>query len=272
MSTNSGATPASSPRRTAPVRWPAPGSGPHPRRVRIPQLQEMKLRGERWAMLTAYEQYAAEIFDEAGIPVLLVGDSAGNNVFGYETTMPVTRRRDGHADRRRCPAACGMRSSSATCRSAPTRPVPQQALETCDPVHEGGRRPRGQARGRQTPLCRRSRRWSTAGIPVMAHIGFTPQSEHTLGGYRVQGRGDAADRLVEDACALEEAGAFAIVHGDGAGRRGRAGHRGARDPDDRHRRRAALRRPGAGLAGHGRPARRQDGRASSSSTPTCAAP
>src|SRR5690242_21702982 len=69
---------------------PGAGVGPHRRRVRIPQLREMKERGERWAMLTAYEQYAAEIFDEAGIPVLLVGDSAGNNVFGYETTIPVT--------------------------------------------------------------------------------------------------------------------------------------------------------------------------------------
>src|SRR5690349_1804071 len=69
---------------------PGAGVGPHRRRVRIPQLREMKQRGEKWAMLTAYEQYAAEIFDEAGIPVLLVGDSAGNNVFGYETTIPVT--------------------------------------------------------------------------------------------------------------------------------------------------------------------------------------
>ena len=70
---------------------PQAASGPAPvRRVRIPHLQAMKERGERWAMLTAYDQYAAEIFDEAGIPVLLVGDSAGNNVYGFETTVPVT--------------------------------------------------------------------------------------------------------------------------------------------------------------------------------------
>ena len=61
-----------------------------PKRVRIPHLQAMKERGERWAMLTAYDMYAAKVFDEAGIPVLLVGDSAGNNVYGYETTVPVT--------------------------------------------------------------------------------------------------------------------------------------------------------------------------------------
>ena len=70
---------------------PAPGSVPSTlKRIRIPHLQAMKERGERWAMLTAYDQYAAEIFDEAGIPVLLIGDSAANNVYGYETTVPVT--------------------------------------------------------------------------------------------------------------------------------------------------------------------------------------
>src|SRR5476651_827730 len=69
-----------------------PGSAPAStlKRIRIPHLQAMKERGERWAMLTAYDQYAAEIFDEAGIPVLLIGDSAANNVYGYETTVPVT--------------------------------------------------------------------------------------------------------------------------------------------------------------------------------------
>src|SRR4029079_11072967 len=69
----------------------SPGSTtPALKRIRIPHLQAMKERGERWAMLTAYDQYSAEIFDDAGIPVLLVGDSAGNNVYGYETTVPVT--------------------------------------------------------------------------------------------------------------------------------------------------------------------------------------
>ena len=110
---------------------PAPyGAGPlagagvgRSRRVRIPQLQEMKQRGERWAMLTAYEQYAAEIFDEAGIPVLLVGDSAGNNVFGYETTIPVTVDEMVPLVARGVPQRRGTRWWSPTCRSAPTRPA-----------------------------------------------------------------------------------------------------------------------------------------------------
>ena len=94
-----------------------------------------------------------------------------------------------------------------------------------------------------------------AGIPVMGHIGFTPQSEHVLGGYKVQGRGAGADKLMEDALALEDAGCFAIVMemvpAPGRG----PGHRGAAHPDDRHRGRPALRRPGARVAGHGRAAR-----------------
>ncbi len=179
------------------------------RRVRIPHLQAMKERGERWAMLTAYDQYAAEVFDEAGIPVLLVGDSAGNNVFGYETTLPVT------VDEL-------IPLARAVSRAAPHALVvgdlpfgsyqagPEQALATATRfmkeslVHavklEGG--------AHLTPTVQALVR---AGIPVMAHVGFTPQSEHALGGYRVQGRGDAADQLVQDALALEEAGAFSLV-------------------------------------------------------------
>ena len=68
----------------------AASTAPSPRKVRIPHLHALKAEGRRWAMLTAYDMYAAQIFDEAGIPVLLVGDSAGNNVYGYETTVPVT--------------------------------------------------------------------------------------------------------------------------------------------------------------------------------------
>ena len=105
------------------------GSGPQPaagaapvRRVRVPHLQAMKERGEKWAMLTAYDQYSAEIFDEAGIPVLLVGDSAGNNVFGFETTVPVT------VDHllplvKAVTAQAGEPWSSPTCPSARTRPA-----------------------------------------------------------------------------------------------------------------------------------------------------
>jgi 3-methyl-2-oxobutanoate hydroxymethyltransferase len=202
----------------APAEQPAPygsgplpgaGVGPHRRRVRIPQLREMKERGERWAMLTAYEQYAAEIFDEAGIPVLLVGDSAGNNVFGFETTIPVT------VDQMVMLTAAVSRSvqHALVVGDLPFgsyQAGPQQALETATRyMKEGGAHAVKLEGGKR--VVPQVEALVQAGIPVMAHVGFTPQSEHTLGGYRVQGRGDQAGRLVDDACALERAGAFAVV-------------------------------------------------------------
>jgi 3-methyl-2-oxobutanoate hydroxymethyltransferase len=176
----------------------------------VHHLQQLKERGERWAMLTAYDQYSAEIFDEAGIPVLLVGDSAGNNVLGYETTLPVT------VDE----LLPLVRAVSRSARHALViadlpfgsyQSSPEQALASAMRMMkeglahgvklEGGRRVVPQVEA-----------LVGAGIPVMAHLGFTPQSEHTLGGYRVQGRGDdAAERLVNDACALQAAGAFSVV-------------------------------------------------------------
>ncbi len=100
---------------------------------------------------------------------------------------------------------------------------------------------------------------ATNGIPVMAHIGFTPQSEHSLGGYRVQGRGDTASRLIDAAHAMEDAGAFAIVMEMVPGEVAAQITEELVDPDDRHRRGSRLRRPGARLAGRLRPAHRQDG-------------
>ncbi len=183
--------------------------GPATRRVRTRDLLAAKQRGERWAMLTSYDQYTASIFDEAGIPVLLVGDSAANNVYGYETTVPVT------VDEL-LPLVRGV--VRATKRPLVVGDLPfgsyeegtTQALRTgvrfmkeggCHAVKlEGGRRVAPQIAA-----------LTGAGIPVMAHIGFTPQSEHTLGGYRVQGRGDAAEDVLADAYAVAEAGAFAVV-------------------------------------------------------------
>jgi 3-methyl-2-oxobutanoate hydroxymethyltransferase len=169
----------------------------------------MKERGERWAMLTAYEQYSAEIFDEAGIPVLLVGDSAGNNVFAYETTIPVTVEQM-------------LMLIGAVSRSVKHSLVvgdmpfgsyqsgPQQALETATRfMKEGGAHAVKLEGGRA--VAPQIAALTAAGIPVMAHIGFTPQSEHAIGGYRIQGRGEAAEQLIDDARTLEEAGAFAIV-------------------------------------------------------------
>ena len=184
-------TPPTAPARAAAATGPAPV-----KRVRIHHLRAMKERGERFAMLTAYDQFAAEIFDEAGIPVLLVGDSAANNVLGYETTLPVTV--DELLPLVRA-VSRGARARAGRRRPAVRRlPVLARAgAGHRGPVHEGGWRARGQAGGRRATSCRTSRRSSQAGIPVMAHIGFTPQSEHGLGGYRVQGRGEAGDELVK---------------------------------------------------------------------------
>ncbi len=179
------------------------------RRVRTRDLFAAKERGERWPMLTSYDQYTAGIFDQAGIPVLLVGDSAANNVYGYETTVPVTVdellplvRAVVRATRR---ALVVGDLPFGSYEEGPT-----QALRTavrfmkeggCHAVKlEGGRRCAAQIAA-----------ITGAGIPVMAHIGFTPQSEHALGGYRVQGRGDAAEDVLADARAVTEAGAFSVV-------------------------------------------------------------
>jgi len=193
---------------------PADGSGSaaagsRPRRYRVHHLRDMKNRGEKWAMLTAYDQYTAEIFDQAGIPVLLVGDSAANNVFGYETTLrvtvdeliPLARAVAGAVDRALVVADLPFGSYQAS---------PEQAFHTAvrfmkeAGVHavklEGGRT--------VVPMVEKL---TQSGIPVMAHIGFTPQSEHSIGGYRVQGRGDQAAGLIDDAVALAEAGAFSVV-------------------------------------------------------------
>ena len=187
-----------------------PGDGaPSLRRVRIPHLHRMKRDGQRWAMLTAYDRYAAEIFDAAGIPVLLVGDSAANTVLGYDTTVPVTvdellplvRAVARAAKRALVVADLPFGSYGATPEQGAATAVRFMKEGLAHAVKlEGGRD--------MAPTVETLVRM---GIPVMAHLGFTPQSEHTLGGYRVQGRGDGAERLLEDAHALERAGAFAVV-------------------------------------------------------------
>jgi 3-methyl-2-oxobutanoate hydroxymethyltransferase len=180
-----------------------------PKRIRIPHLHALKERGERWAMLTAYDTYTAEIFDEAGIPVLLVGDSAANNVYGYENTLPVTVEE-------LLPLVAAVVRGARSALVVADLPFgsyqtgPEQALTTAFRfMKEGGAHAvKLEGGSRFTPQVDAL---VGAGIPVMAHLGFTPQSEHALGGFRVQGRGAAADRLVADALALQAAGAFAVV-------------------------------------------------------------
>ena len=179
------------------------------KRVRTHHLQQMKERGERWAMLTAYDQYAAATFDEAGIPVLLVGDSASNNVYGNETSLPVTvdeliplvRAVTRSVRRALIVADLPFGSYQGT---------PQQAFDTAVRFMKEANAHAIKLEG-GIPVVPQVKLLTQAGVPVMAHIGFTPQSEHNLGGYRVQGRGDTVARLIEEAEALQDAGAFALV-------------------------------------------------------------
>jgi 3-methyl-2-oxobutanoate hydroxymethyltransferase len=178
-------------------------------RVRIHHLLQAKERGERWAMLTAYDTYAAAVFEEAGIPVLLVGDSAGNVVLGHSSTVPVT-------------VEDLLLMTKAVTRSTKRALIvadlpfgsyesgPQQAFATAvRMMKEGGAQAVKLEGG--VRVAPQTRLLTDNGIPVMAHIGFTPQSEHALGGFRVQGRGAGAEQLLADAHAVQEAGAFAVV-------------------------------------------------------------
>ena len=187
----------------------ASAAAPNVKRVRTHHLREMKQRGEKFTMLTAYEQYAAQTFDEAGIDVLLVGDSASNNVYGNETSLPVTvdeliplvRAVTRSVTRALVVADLPFGSYQASPEQAYLTAVRFMKEANAHSVKlEGG-----------LPMVPQVRKLTEGGIPVMAHIGFTPQSEHNLGGYRVQGRGDAAKLVIEEAQALEEAGAFAVV-------------------------------------------------------------
>jgi 3-methyl-2-oxobutanoate hydroxymethyltransferase len=184
------------------------GTGPA-KRVRTQHLRELKERGERFAMLTAYDMYTAQIFDEAGIEVLLVGDSASNNVYGNETSLPVTV--DELIPLTRAVSRSVKRSLVVgDLPFGSYQRSPEQAYDTAVRfMKEGGAHAIKLEGGRE--MVPQIELLSRGGVPVMAHIGFTPQSEHALGGYRVQGRGETGDRILEDARAVEAAGAFAVV-------------------------------------------------------------
>jgi 3-methyl-2-oxobutanoate hydroxymethyltransferase len=178
-------------------------------RVRVHHLRQAKERGEKWAMLTAYDTYSAAIFEEAGIPVMLVGDSSGNVVLGHSTTVPVTVE-DILVMTKAVTRSTKRSLIVADMPFGSYESGPQQAFATAVRLmKEGGAHAvklEGGARvAPQITLLHES------GIPVMAHIGFTPQSEHALGGYRVQGRGAGAEKLRADAHAVQDAGAFAVV-------------------------------------------------------------
>jgi len=186
------------------------GAADTPRtKIRTHHLQKMKSEGHKWAMLTAYDYSTARVFDDAGIPVLLVGDSAANVVYGYDTTVPISIDE-------LIPLVRGVVRGAPHALVVADMPFgsyeasPQQALASATRfmkeagAHavklEGGERVTDQIAT-----------LSATGIPVMAHIGFTPQSVNALGGFRVQGRGDAAEQTIADAIAVAEAGAFSVV-------------------------------------------------------------
>src|SRR3954471_13427189 len=201
----------STPEETAPYgTGPAAADAPASvRKVRTHHLREMKERGEKFTMLTAYEQYAAQTFDEAGVEVLLVGDSASNNVYGNETSLPVTV--DELIPLTRAVSRSVKRSLVVgDLPFGSYQRSPEQAYDTAVRfMKEGGAHAVKLEGGRE--MAPQIELLSRGGVPVMAHIGFTPQSEHALGGYRVQGRGDTAQRLLDDAKAVEAAGALAVV-------------------------------------------------------------
>lgn len=178
-------------------------------RISTADLAAKKRSGERFAMLTCYEQITAEIFDGANIPVLLVGDSAGNNFLGFENTIPVT------VDEL-IPMARAVVNSSSKAMVVADLPFgsyeasPEQALSTgirfFKEAKVGAVKLEGGAK-----VVPQIEKLIAAGIPVMGHLGLTPQSVHTLGGFKVQGRGDDGQVIIDDARALAAAGVFAIV-------------------------------------------------------------
>lgn len=183
--------------------------GKSSRRITVRDIAAAKERGEKWPMLTAYDAMTASVFDEAGIPVMLVGDSAGNCHLGYETTVPVT------LDEMTMLSAAVVRGTSRALIVGDLpfgsyQEGPVQALRSATRlVKEAGvgavKLEGGERSHRQIELLVES------GIPVMAHIGLTPQSVNAMG-YRVQGRGEeAAAQLLRDAKAVQDAGAFAVV-------------------------------------------------------------
>jgi 3-methyl-2-oxobutanoate hydroxymethyltransferase len=181
-----------------------------PKRVRTRHFQKAKQDGVKIVGLTSYDFLSAQVFDRAGIDFLLVGDSAGNTVFGYDTTLPVTVEE-------LIPLTRGVARAVQRALVVADLPFGSYEVNAREAVHtairfmketgahavklEGGERSTEQIR-----------HIVEAGIPVMGHVGFTPQSEHGLGGHVIQGRGEAgAEQLLRDARAVQDAGAFAVV-------------------------------------------------------------
>jgi 3-methyl-2-oxobutanoate hydroxymethyltransferase len=179
------------------------------KKVRTRHFQSAKENGIKITGLTSYDQLSASIFDKAGIDFLLVGDSAGNNVLGFDTTLPVTVDELIPLTR----AVAGAVTRAFVVADMPFgsyETSADEALHTAfrfmKETHAHAVKLEGGVRSAE-----QIRRIVSAGIPVMAHIGFTPQSEHGLGGHIIQGRGEGLEQLLADAHAVEDAGAFCVV-------------------------------------------------------------
>ena len=176
-------------------------------RVSIHDLRASKAEGKRFVMLTAYDFPTAQILDRAGVPVLLVGDSVGRNVLGYPNELPVTMEEMLHHVKA---VARGVEHAMVV----GDMPFMSFQASVEDGVRNAGRLIKEggahavKIEGVQLDLVQRL---VDIGIPVMAHIGLTPQSVYGLGGLKVQGRGEAAAKVMEQATQLEKAGAFAVV-------------------------------------------------------------
>lgn len=179
------------------------------KKVRTVHLAQAKATGQKFSMLTCYDALTAQVFDRAGIDMLLVGDSAANVVLGYESTLTITLDE-------MIPMVAAVSRGASRAMVVADLPFgsyeqsPQQAVASAVRLmKEGG------AHAVKIEADESMTEWVRAlvrtGIPVVAHVGFTPQSEHALGGFRVQGRGEAAERVREDAVALAEAGAFCVL-------------------------------------------------------------
>jgi 3-methyl-2-oxobutanoate hydroxymethyltransferase len=189
---------------------PEPAAWPADRRITIIDLQAATDRGERWSMLTSYDTLTAGVFEQAGVRALLVGDTSAEMVLGFQTTVPMTMDR-------LIPMVQAVVRGTRTALVVADLPFgsyeagPEVALQNAvRHLKEGGAQAVKLEGGHR--VLPQVRAMTAAGIPVMGHLGLTPQSINTLGGVRrVQGRGAAGDQLLADAHALQDAGAFAVV-------------------------------------------------------------
>lgn len=194
---------------TAPANASKPFDLDAVKKVRTVHLAQAKATGQKFSMLTCYDVLTAQVFDRAGIEMLLVGDSAANVVLGYESTLTITLDE-------MIPLVAAVSRGASRAMVVADLPFgsyeqsPQQAVASAVRLmKEGGAHAvKIEADASMTEWIRALVR---TGIPVVAHVGFTPQSEHALGGFRVQGRGEAAERVLEDAVALAKAGAFCVL-------------------------------------------------------------